>query len=89
LPVEAKPLFRPDALRPHLKQFQLPRPAEEYRTILAKWAEMLASGKEKQAEVCRLTRDLADAEVELNDRVYRLFNLTPDEIELLQREVEH
>jgi hypothetical protein len=45
LPVEAKPLFRPDALRPHLKQFQLPRPAEEYRTILAKWAEMLASGK--------------------------------------------
>ena len=59
------------------------------RTILAKWAEMLASGKEKQAEVCRLTRDLADAEVELNDRVYRLFNLTPDEIELLQREVEH
>ncbi|MGO8747659.1 MAG: hypothetical protein ACLQNE_16935 [Thermoguttaceae bacterium] len=45
MPVEAKPLFRPDALRPHLKQFQLPRPAEEYRTILAKWAEMLASGK--------------------------------------------
>ena len=25
LPVEAKPLFRPDALRPHLKAFQLPR----------------------------------------------------------------
>ncbi|MCY2989089.1 MAG: N-6 DNA methylase [Planctomycetota bacterium] len=45
MPVEAKPLFRPDALRPHLKQFQLPRPAEDYRTILAKWAEMLASGK--------------------------------------------
>jgi len=32
---------------------------------------------------------LADAEGELNDRVYRLFQLTPDEIKLLQREVEH
>ena len=45
MPVEAKPLFRPDALRPHLKTFQLPKPAEEYRAILGKWAEMLASGK--------------------------------------------
>ena len=45
LPVEAKPLFRPDALRPHLKAFQLPRPLETYRAILCKWAEMLASGK--------------------------------------------
>jgi len=45
LPVEAKPLFRPDALRPHLKAFQLPRPLETYRAILGKWAEMLASGK--------------------------------------------
>jgi hypothetical protein len=32
LPVEAKPLFRPDALRPHLKQFHFLRTAEEYRT---------------------------------------------------------
>ena len=45
MPVEAKPLFRPDALRPHLKAFQLPRPLESYRAILSKWAEMLASGK--------------------------------------------
>ena len=45
MPVEAKPLFRPDALRPHLKAFQLPRPLETYRAILGKWAEMLASGK--------------------------------------------
>lgn len=37
----------------------------------------------------RLTRALNDAEAELNDRVYRLFNLTPDEIKLLQKEVEH
>ena len=45
MPIEAKPLFRPDALRPHLKGFQLPRPLETYRAILGKWADMLASGK--------------------------------------------
>jgi hypothetical protein len=59
--------------------FKNPRTADEWEPYL----------KEKQAEVCRLTRELADAEAELNDRVYRLFNLTPDEINLLQREVEH
>jgi hypothetical protein len=32
---------------------------------------------------------LADAEADLNDRVYALFDLTPEEIQLLQREVEH
>ena len=56
-----------------------PRTADEWEPYLA----------EKQAIVHRLTRELADAEAELNDRVYRLFNLTPDEIKLLQREVEH
>ena len=45
MPVEAKPLFRPDALRPHLKAFQLPRPLETYQAILSKWADMLSSGK--------------------------------------------
>ncbi len=56
-----------------------PRTADEWEPYLV----------EKQALVHRLTRELADAEAELNDRVYRLFNLTPDEIKLLQREVEH
>jgi hypothetical protein len=32
---------------------------------------------------------LADAETELNDRGYRLFDLTADEVKLLQKEVEH
>ena len=32
---------------------------------------------------------LTDAEEEINERVYRLFKLTPAEIELLKREVEH
>ena len=36
-----------------------------------------------------LTRQLADAEAELNDRVFAVFRLTPDEISLLRREVEH
>lgn len=35
----------------------------------------------------RLTR--RQAEAELNDRVYALFQLTADEIRLLQRKVEH
>jgi len=55
-------------------------------TLADAWEPYLA---EKQTTVARLTRELADAEAELNDRVYRLFNLTPDEIRLLQREVEH
>jgi len=37
----------------------------------------------------RLTRAMSETEAELNDRVYRMFNLTGDEIKLLQREVEH
>ena len=45
--------------------------------------------KEKRAAVEGLRRKLADAEAEINERVYRLFQLTPDEVKLLQREVEH
>ena len=43
--------------------------------------------QEKQAENARLTRTLAEAE--LNDRVYGLFDLTAEEVKLLQKEVEH
>ena len=56
-----------------------PRLADEWEPYL----------EEKRAEQTRLTRALTDAEGELNDRVYRLFDLTPDEIKLLQKEVEH
>ncbi len=59
--------------------FKNPRVADEWEPYLA----------EHRREVECLTRALADAEGELNDRVYRLFQLTPDEIKLLQREVEH
>jgi hypothetical protein len=56
-----------------------PRAADEWEPYL----------QEKRAENARLTRSLADAETELNDRVYRLFKLTAGEVELLQKEVEH
>ena len=42
-----------------------------------------------RSEQTRLTSALNDAESELNDRVNRLFALTPKEIQLLQKEVEH
>ncbi len=59
--------------------FKNPRTADEWEPYLA----------DKRAEVERLTRALADAESEINDRVFHLFHLTPDEIALLLREVEH
>lgn len=59
--------------------FRHPRTADEWEPYLA----------EKREEFERLTRELSDAEAELNDRVYRLFDLTAEEIRLLQREVEH
>lgn len=51
-----------------------------------KWEPCLAG---KTAGQTRLTRVLADAEAGLNDRVYHLFDLTPGEVQLLQKEVEH
>jgi hypothetical protein len=59
--------------------FRTPRIADEWESYLA----------EKRTSVETLTRRLADAEAELNDRVYQLFQLTPREIRILQREVEH
>ena len=59
--------------------FKNPKTADEWEPYLS----------EKRSTVDHLTRQLADAEAEINDRVYRLFQLMPDEIKLLQREVEH
>jgi Eco57I restriction-modification methylase/TaqI-like C-terminal specificity domain/Putative RNA methylase family UPF0020 len=56
-----------------------PRVADEWEFYLA----------EKRANHARLTGLLADTERELNERVYRLFDLTSEEIVLLQKEVEH
>lgn len=44
MPVEAKPLFRPDVLHPHLATFGLSEPANVARPALAKWAHLVSSG---------------------------------------------
>lgn len=56
-----------------------PRTADEWQPYLL----------EKRIEVERMSCELSDAEAELNDRVYRLFELSQEEIRLLQQEVEH
>jgi len=56
-----------------------PRTADEWEPYL----------EEKRQEQHRLSEELANAEKELSERVYRLFSLTTDEIRFLQREVEH
>ena len=56
-----------------------PRAADEWEPYLA----------ENRAKVESLDRQIADAEGELNDRVYRLFALSADEVKLLQHEVVH
>lgn len=43
MPVEAKPLFRPDVLRPQLAAFQLPERAKDIREVLGRWASLLGS----------------------------------------------
>jgi hypothetical protein len=45
MPVEAKPLFRPDVLRTHLAAFSLPGHVDAFRPKLAHWAELFSSGK--------------------------------------------
>ena len=45
MPVEAKPLFRPDVLRAHLAAFALPGHVKTFRPKLAHWAELLSSDK--------------------------------------------
>ncbi|HUG18285.1 MAG TPA: DNA methyltransferase, partial [Planctomycetaceae bacterium] len=42
MPVEVKPLFRPDVLRPRVKTFELPESATSNRALIQKWAELLA-----------------------------------------------
>jgi hypothetical protein len=54
--------------------------------IADQWEQYL---EDKRNQLDDLSRQLNNAELEINDRVYSLFDLTADEIELLQREVEH
>ena len=40
MPVDAKPLFRPDVLRPHVNAYTLPH-VEQFRPKLEHWAELI------------------------------------------------
>jgi hypothetical protein len=86
-----------------VRSCSLPDRAGAWQPKLQRWATVISSGHadglketallsefltEKQKKNTRLTRGLADAETELNDRVYRLFNFTADKIKLLREEVE-
>jgi hypothetical protein len=43
LPVEAKPLFRPDVLRPRLAAFTLPPQISALRAKLQQWSDLFTS----------------------------------------------
>lgn len=45
MPAAAKPLFRPDVVRAHVKAFSLPAALDGLRGDLASWAELVASGR--------------------------------------------
>jgi type I restriction-modification system DNA methylase subunit len=45
VPVEAKPLFRPDVLRARLAGFELPSHVDAFRSKLKHWADLISSGR--------------------------------------------
>jgi len=57
MPTQAKPLFRPEALRPRLKTFAVPPAAGAARPRLGHWAKLLGS---TAAEEMKETELLAD-----------------------------
>jgi len=96
LPVEAKPLFRPDVIRSHLAAFSLPERVEPLRRQLADWASLLATGRAnnfKEQELLpdfltleparKLAAEAVKLEHEISDLVNAAYGLIPDEIALL------
>ncbi|MCU0875810.1 MAG: hypothetical protein MUE50_26040, partial [Pirellulaceae bacterium] len=45
MPIERKPLFRPDVMHQHLVAFQLPEYIVTIRPSLTHWADLIASGR--------------------------------------------
>ena len=45
MPIERKPLFRPDVMHQHLVGFPLPESVAAFRPSLVHWADLLASGR--------------------------------------------
>ncbi|MEA3188560.1 MAG: hypothetical protein QOD99_2390 [Chthoniobacter sp.] len=72
-----------DALK---QSFKLPTNPLKSPRVADEWEPYLA---EKRVAHARLTSLISNNEKELNDRVYRLFSVTPEEITLLEKEVEH
>ena len=61
MPVEAKPIFRPDVIRLPLLGFSLPEHVAQLRPKLEKWAEIIATGsvdahKEQEILATSITR---------------------------------
>ena len=72
-----------DALQ---QSFRLPANPMKNPHTADEWEPYL---QEKVSDRARLSLALQDAENELNDRVFHLFDLNPAEITLLKKEVEH
>jgi hypothetical protein len=45
MPLEAKPLFRPDVLRSHWDEFLMPPETAATRQMLSHWAELIGSNR--------------------------------------------
>jgi methylase of polypeptide subunit release factors len=70
VPVERKPLFRPDVLRPRLKSFEVPAATLAQRGVLERWAALLGSPEADQRKEQELLADF------LNDVCVRLLGYT-------------
>jgi hypothetical protein len=57
VPLDAKTVFRPEVLASYFAGFQLPNDAEQARTPIRKWAEVLASSKADSLNEKELLRD--------------------------------
>jgi len=86
VPVEAQPIFRPDAIRLPILGFSLPEPVAQRRTKLEKWAEIISTGSvhvHKEQEIpSPLTNDASQA-----GSADRLDSIGLPEEPFLQREV--
>lgn len=45
MPIDAKPLFRPDVVRNHVSRFKLPAHVEQFKPKLVEWANLIKSKK--------------------------------------------
>ncbi|MBI3909471.1 MAG: hypothetical protein HY320_00890 [Armatimonadetes bacterium] len=72
-------------------QLQLELPAFTNRGLFADhYLENRLPGlAERKAEHKRLTAQIVALETELNDRVYRLFDLTPEEIRIIEESTKY